>query len=123
MSSTRKKKVTMKDMQLEPDPVWVEEEDGVLMPTPFFKDWWERVAERRFGDRRRIIDAAIELGYIGRFRDPETGRTYLDPMGFDYDPIQYRQSLGLPVNDPIVHIGDDTQSYTTLWDKLLEEQE
>ena len=109
----------IKDFELLPDPVWIEE-DGVLQPTPFFRNWWEQFAKRRFGDKGRIIDAARGLGYIGIcYYDSTTDRAEEGPIGFSYDPALYRESLGLPSNMPLVSNNGNPNAYQHLWDYLL----
>lgn len=107
--------------ELEQDPVWVIEH-GTIMPSSFFRKWWEDVSEHRYGDRDRWIDAAIDLGYVQREVDHHTGKFYLIPVGFEYDPSLLRASLGISNDMPLVsrqegnHLG-----YTQLWDWLLTE--
>ena len=108
----RKKKLTRKDFELLPDPVWIEQ-DGCLQPTPFFKGWWQKVAEKWFGDKGRIADAAIELGYLTRSGDA---------TGFGYDPELYRESLGLPVGMPLISNDGNSDAYKQIWDTLLREE-
>ena len=115
-----KKRLTRRDFELLPDPVWVEE-DGALEPSPFFRRWWQQYAERRWGDKAKILEAALDLGYIARFYDPNTGKHHYDPVGFDYDPIQYRESLGIPTDMPLVSTAGSPDAYQRLWNNLLKE--
>ncbi|MFC1964818.1 hypothetical protein ACFLWG_02295 [Chloroflexota bacterium] len=115
----RKRKKTYKDFEFLPDPVWTEV-DGVIKPTPFFLSWWQDVAERRFGDRERWLDAAIELGYIIKFYDKEIGTSCYDLMGFDYNPALYRASLNISEDMPLVSQNDRcSEDYQRLWQRLL----
>lgn len=116
------RKVRNKDTRLEPDPVWMIQ-NGVLGPTPFFRDWFGRVAETRFGDKQRWWEASIELGYVTEWTD-SYGRFQVDLLRFDFDPVLYRDSLGLPQGLPLVseHSGN-REAYDRLWDRLLEKSE
>lgn len=118
----RKHKVTKKDLQLLPDPVWVAE-DNRLKPTPFFLCWWQLVAERRFGDKGRWLDAAVELGYVIKTHDPKSGGDCYDAAGFEYDPNQYRESLGITPDMPIMSQDGSPESYRRLWDHLLKAEQ
>ena len=69
----RKRKKTWKDFDALPTAVWGTTDTGVE-PTPFFKNWWQNVAEQKLGNRERWLDAAIKLGYIWKYRDPNTGQ-------------------------------------------------
>ena len=95
-SNMKKKKTKPRDFQLLPDPVW-KEEDGMIMPTPFFLVWWQKIAERKYGDKERWLDAASELGYIAKLYDSEASKYYHEAVGFGYEPSEYRVSLGIPV--------------------------
>ncbi len=91
-----------------------------IEPSPFFLDWWQNVAEQRFRDRERWLDAAIQLGYVWRFREPNTGQIQHDPIGFDYDPVLYRNSLNIDENMPLVRRDDSRQDgYQQLWKSLI----
>ena len=114
-------KVRPKDLELEPDPVWVVE-DNMIKPSPFFLKWWQRVAEQHFGQKGRWLDIAIELDYVGPVYDPEAEKTYLEPLGFDYDPALARSSLGIPNNMPLVTQAGNLEAYQQLWDWLLKEE-
>lgn len=119
----KRRKVTTKDMELLPDPVWIVEDSGIK-PSRFFLRWWQRVAERRFSDKERWLDAAWELGYIAEIYDAETGKTYIEPVGFDYNPALARASLGIPDNMPLVSQSEagNFEGYQQLWDRLLSEE-
>lgn len=113
-------KVTNKDIQLLPDPVWVEE-DNCLKPTPFFLGWWQAVAERRFGDNSRWLDAAVELGYVYPKVSPDPYGISLAPRRFEHDPALMRESLGLPTNTILVKAIPTTgPDWRMMWDRLLE---
>ncbi len=120
----KKKKVTAKDLELAPDPVWIID-DSYCGPAPFFLERWQECAKRRFGNKERWRDVACELGYVARIRDPESGETYMEPIGFDYDPALYRASLGIPQDMPLLSQGEvgNPEGYRQLWDWLLEEKE
>ena len=66
-------KQNAKNWELEQDPVWVIEHN-TIMPSPFFRKWWEDAAERQYSDRDRWIDAAIQLGYIYKETNRRTGK-------------------------------------------------
>ena len=110
---------TRKDFEPLPDPVWVTTEMGIE-PSPFFKNWWQNVAEQRFRDRERWLDAAIQLGYVWRYREPNTGQIHHDLIGFDYDPVLYRNSLNIPEDMPLVRQDNSRQDgYQQLWKSFL----
>jgi hypothetical protein len=114
-------KKTRKDFVLLPDPIW--DKDGVLKP--FFLDWWQRVAEIRFGDKSKVWDAAKALGYIGSFcYNQETESIEEYPIRFDYDPALYRESLGIPADMPIIKLKQTGQeAYRHLLELLLDGNE
>lgn len=116
----RKKKLRRKDLELLPDPVWIVE-NGRLKPTPFFLGWWQAVAERRFGDKGRWLEAATNLGYAAKVNNPRTGRDYYEAVGFNYDPKEYRDSLGIQEDMPLILQKGSPESYQRLWDHLLKE--
>jgi hypothetical protein len=106
-----KNKLTRNDFELVPDPVWIEQ-DGFLKPTTFFHDWWAAVAEKKFGDACRWADVAVELGYVSQDK--------ADPIGFSYDPVLFRDSLGLPQNMPLVCAKQsDPGRIKRMWEFLL----
>jgi len=116
-------KQNAKNWELEQDPVWVIEHN-TIMPSPFFRKWWEDAAERQYSDRDRWIDAAIQLGYIYKETNRRTGKVYMIPVGFEYDPALLRTSLGIPDGMPIVSRQDGNhKGYVQLWDWLLTEDE
>ena len=115
-----KRKIKAKDLELLPDPVW-KKEDGMIMPTQFFLVWWQEVAEQRFGDRERWLDAASELGYVAKLYDTEKCKFYYEAVGFGFDPSEHRASLGIPDNMPIVSRDGSPDTYQRLWDYLLKE--
>jgi hypothetical protein len=113
------KKKGSKVWDLEPDPVWVRD-GNALIPSPFFLKWWETVAERRFGDRKRWLDAGIELGYISKSFDKVGRKHYYEAVGFDYNPALARCSLGLGADMPLVFKSDqESEEYCRLWKLLL----
>jgi len=105
-------KLTRKDFELEPSPVWVEE-NNVLKPSPFFNRWWQQVAQQRFGDKERWLEVAQNLGYVWWNGDP---------IGFGYDPIMARVSLGIPEGMPLVNQTQNSESYQQLRSWLLTER-
>ena len=107
-----RRKLTRKDFEPEPSPVWIEE-DGVLKPSPFFLRWWQQVAQRRFGDKERWLEVAQNLGYVWWNGDP---------IGFDYDPLVTRASLGIPKCMPLVSETQNTDCYQRLRSWLLSER-
>jgi len=117
----KKRKLTSKDFQLLPSSVWLHK-GGKVVLSPFFLQWWEDYAERRFGDKEKVLEAGIELGYIAKMYDPISGGYNYDPIGFDYDPALYRKSLNIQDDMPIVS-GDDKRhnEYQQLWKILLSE--
>lgn len=107
---------------LEPDPVWIIE-DGAQRPAPFFLQWWQAVAERQYGDRERWPEAAHKLGYLVSWTDKH-GQNHTDLEGFEYDPVLYRASLGLPQELPLIsEISGNRDRYDRMWDWLLGEEE
>jgi len=113
-----KKRITPKDWDLLPDPVWTEA-GGSIQPTPFFFQWWRMVAEKKFGDGSRWLDAAVELGYVSRFTDPNTGGVCYDPIGFRYDPNLLRDSLAISRDMPLVSHNGRPDNWRRLWDHLM----
>jgi hypothetical protein len=113
---------TVQSWELEEDPVWIRE-GNVLKPSAFFLKWWRRVAEHRFGDRTRWLDAARELGYVWKWRNRTTGKVSYEAIGFDYDPAMARFSLGLSKDMPVI-FGTDAKDgdYRRLWAMLLREE-
>ncbi len=108
----RNHKLTRKDFELLQDPVWTVKENR-LEPTPFFHDWWQAVAENK-GRTGGWTDAAVELGYLSQDK--------ADPIGFSYDPVLYRDSLGLPQDMPIVlsNASDaNAEAQDNVWEWLL----
>ena len=117
-----KRRLTKKDFELLPTPVWVTTEMGIE-PSPFFKNWWQNVAEQKFGNRERWLDTAVQLGYVAKFHEPQTGQLCHDPIGFDYDPVLYRTSLNVPEDMPLVRQDDSRQDgYQQLWKSLMSEK-
>jgi len=105
-------KLTHKDFELEPSAVWVEE-NNMLKPSPFFIRWWQQVAQQRFGDKERWLEVAQNLGYVWWNGDP---------IGFDYDPLTVRASLGIPEGMPLVSETENAESYQRLRSWLLSER-
>lgn len=114
-----KKKLRMKDLELLPDPIWKAEGDNFKVQS-FFLKWWQDVARRRFGDENRVIDAAVELGYLRKYTDPATNEESIEPIRFDYDPKLYRESLGIQDDMPIPSGSENHEALQQLYDKLLE---
>jgi len=85
----------------------------MLMPSPFFLNWWQQVAQIRYGDKQRCIDVAKELGYVSK--DGE-------PLGFEYDPVMARSSLGIPEGMPLVNESESPECYQRLRSWLLSER-
>jgi hypothetical protein len=97
----KKKTLTRKDMDLEPDPVWIQ--DGTsLVPTPFFSKWWKEYAKNKYGNESRWLDAALELGYVAKYADSDSGQIYLDSSGLGYDASLARVTLSIPPQEPVV---------------------
>jgi len=68
------------------------------------------------------MEVAIELGYVWKHRDPHTGETLYDPIGFDYDPVLYRNSLNIPDGMPLVRQDEGRGvEYQQLWKSLFSE--
>lgn len=105
-------KLRHKDFELEPSAVWVEE-NNMLKPSPFFIRWWQQVAQQRFGDKERWLEVAQNLGYVWWNGDP---------IGFDYDPLMARTSLGIPEGMPLMSETENTNSYKELMSWLLSER-
>jgi hypothetical protein len=97
----KKRTLTLKDMDLEPDPVWTQEGNR-LIPRPFFFKWWQEYAKRKYGDDGHWLDAAFDLGYVAKYTDPANGHTYFELAGFDYDPTLARVTLGITDQEPVV---------------------
>ena len=117
----KKGKLTKKDFAPLADPVWIKTESG-LEPSPFFLQWWVDVSMQRYGDKEHLVEVAVELGYIWRYRDQYTGKICYDPIGFDYDPAKYRASLKIPKGMPIIRQDESRQTeYQQLWKSLLSE--
>lgn len=108
----RRRKLTRKDFEPEPSAVWTEE-NNVVMPTPFFLRWWQRVAQRRFSNKERWLEVAQELGYVARNGEA---------IGFDYDPLVARASLGIPEHMPLMREAENSDSYKGLMTWLLSER-
>jgi hypothetical protein len=112
----------MKDASLEPSPVWMDQ-NGVLEPRIFFRNWFEQVAEKRFGDRERWWEAAVELGYIAEWTD-SYGQFQVEYWGFEHDHVLYRASLGRPQGLPLIsELSGNCDRYDRMWDRLLGEKE
>lgn len=111
-----------KAWELDLDPVWEEQEDCV-MPKPFFLRWWQTVARKRYGSVDQWLKVAYELGYVVEIIECKSGKTFYEPYGFDYDPIRYRTSLGIPVHMPLISETDsgNQEIYERMWDWLLQE--
>lgn len=107
-----RRKLTRKDFEFEPSPVWIEE-NNVVMPGPFFLRWWQQVAQQRFGDKQRWLEVAQDLGYVWMNGDP---------IGFDYNPVTARASLGIHEGMPLVSTTENTDSYKQLMSWLLSER-
>jgi len=122
MSERPIRKVSKKDASPEPSLVWMIQ-NGVLEPRIFFRNWFEQVAERRFGAKQRWWEAAVELGYIAEWTD-SYGRFQVDHLRFEHDPVLYRASLGLPKDRPLMSDNHgNREAYDRLWDRLLEKSE
>ena len=116
-----KRKLTRRDFTPDPTPVWVKS-NGTIAPSPFFLNWWKQVSKQIFGDEEHVIEAAVDLGYLWRYRDPNNGQLQHDPIGFDYDPLLYRASMNIPQDMPLVHQDDSKHDeYQRLWKLLLSE--
>lgn len=116
------KTLTRKDFEPLQDPVWLtnlwHDNHVALQPTPFFYDWWCRVAELKFGNRNRWLDAAIDLGYVVRYAD--NSETLVDFVRFDYDAKLLRESLELQYERPLVI--KENKGVKKLWHHLLGER-
>jgi hypothetical protein len=121
MSERPIRKVSKKDASLEPDPVWMIQ-NGVLRPTPFFQDWFERVAETRFGDKQRWWEAAMELGYVCEWTD-SYGHLQVELLRFDYDHDLHRESLGLLGHDNMVFCQIDGLTENNIYKLILQRKE
>ena len=121
--SKKKRKLTRKDFTPKPDPVW-HQNGNVIELHPFFLSWWQKFAEHKFGDKDRVLDAAVELGYMWKHRDQNTGEICYDPIGFDYNPVFCRNSLGISQDMPLISSDDRKRDqYNRLWQRLLIEKE
>jgi len=77
---------------------------------------------KKFGDKDHCLEVATELGYIYQYSDHHTGETLYDPIGFDYDPVLYRNSLNIPDGMPLVRQDEGRGvEYQQLWKSLFSE--
>lgn len=108
------------EWELDPDPVW-EEQQGCITPKPFFLRWWKAVAEKRYGSGDQWLQVGYQLGYVLKITDPRSGTVYYEPYGYGYDEILARESLGLANSSPLVFQIQSPSGalYQRLWDWLL----
>jgi len=116
-----KRKLTKKEFMPEPSPVWIKKETGVEL-NHFFLRLWQDLSMKKFGDKDHCLEVATELGYIYQYSDHHTGETLYDPIGFDYDPVLYRNSLNIPDGMPLVRQDEGRGvEYQQLWKSLFSE--
>ena len=78
---------------------------------------------QRYGDRDHCIEVAVELGYLWKYREPNSGEICYDPTDFDYDPVLYRSSMNILEDMPLIRQDDGRQNdYSQLWKLLLTEE-
>ena len=106
------KKLTRADFQPEPSPVWRTRNDAIE-PHAFFLRWWQSLAKEQFGDEERWFETAVRLSYV-----TPNG----EPIGFDYNPLLYRASLGLPPDYPLINPDGHEPRYDAMWDRLMKEE-
>ena len=110
-----------KHYELTTTPVWRKTETGLEL-TSFFRDWWEQVSIQRYGDKEHCLEVAAELGYLWQHPNPNGGNFEYEPVGFDYDPAQYRISMNISEGMPLVRQDECRHAeYQQLWKRLLSE--
>jgi len=86
-------RLTPEDLEFAPDYIWYDDGHKLVPRLPYL-EWWQQVAEERYGDEARWLDAALEMGYVVTLRDPSTGQTWMEPALSDYDAGLALKSLG-----------------------------